>query len=91
MKLEDLISDIDNLSTELIIFQKDELSVDGDVYLFPNNEEMNNSKLANEKYFYLLELDIAKEFLEDYYKSIKDTPNLKDAALRLFQYAINDA
>lgn len=40
---------------------------------------------------YFLEVAVAQEFLEDWFKSLKTTPGVDEACRRLVQYAIQDA
>lgn len=92
MKLEEVEAQISEVDEDLIIFQKDVLNVNSDTALF-DGEGMENLVLTRDgiKYLYLLEVSIAKEFLDDWIQALKIKPNNKDLTKRLFEYAINDA
>ena len=94
MILEDLIKVINDVDGKFVIFQKNELSIDSEIALFDGEEEESTRLVItkdNVKYLYLLEVFIAKEFIEDWVGSLRVKPSSKEIALRLFQYAINDA
>jgi hypothetical protein len=89
MKLVDLIQEIDSIKdvdNELKVFQKGELKIDSEVYLFKDSGlEVEKD---GEKYYYLIEIFIVKDFVEEWFINNKGH---KEAAQRLFDYAINDA
>lgn len=43
------------------------------------------------KYFYLIEVFLAKEFIEDWVQSLDYSPDDRETAKKLFEYAIKDA
>ncbi len=92
MNLENLISQINEVDETLIIFQKDKLDFDSEIALF---EQEENGGLVfikeNNKYIYLLEVNIAKDLISGWIEKENRKLNDKEIALRLFQYAINDA
>jgi hypothetical protein len=91
MTLEYLVANIDEFDEELVIFQKDELSIDSEVILFERDEDDTVRIKDGIKYVYFLEFFIAKEFIEDWVSRSNFKPNVKEIALRLLQYAIYDA
>ncbi|MBN9383652.1 MAG: hypothetical protein J0H74_23040 [Chitinophagaceae bacterium] len=92
MKLEHLIKDIDNMDNELIIFQKDKLDLDGEIFLH-NEDNIKNGvmQIGDTVYYYLLEVFIVKEFLEGWLENLAPRPTDREIAKRVFEYAINDA
>ncbi len=92
MNLEKFIRDINEVDESLIIFQKDKLSLDSEIALL-DGEGGENGVIIKDgaKYLYLLEVFIAKEFIEDWKNSLKFKPTDSEIAQRLFEYAINDA
>ncbi|BAU55480.1 hypothetical protein [Mucilaginibacter gotjawali] len=92
MTLEDFVNVIDDVDEDMIIFQKDNLSIGAEVALFDGEDNVNGVLIKNGvRYVYLLEVFIAKEFINDYVNSLAVKPGSAEIALRLFQYAINDA
>ncbi|TSJ43105.1 hypothetical protein FO440_02645 [Mucilaginibacter corticis] len=92
MILEDLIKVIDDVDDKFVIFQKSELSINSEIALFEGEDSANVSIQKNNiNYLYLLEVDIVKEFLDGWLKRIDIKPSAQEIALRVFQYAINDA
>jgi hypothetical protein len=91
MTLEYFVATIDEFDEELVIFQKDKLSIDSEVALFERDEDDTVRIKDGIKYVYFLELFIAKEFIEDWTSSLDFKPNAREVALRLLQYAIYDA
>jgi hypothetical protein len=91
MTLEYLVANIDEFDEELIIFQKDELSIDSVVFLFEKDNDDVVRVKDGVKHLYFLELFIAKEFIEDWTNSLDFKANTKEIALRLLHYAIYDA
>ncbi len=92
MKLIDVVRDIENIEDDLIIFQENLDLFDSDVILA--SAEEGDQGIKNEdgkKYYYLLEVFLSKEFIEDWIQSLDYTPNSEEIAKRLHQYAIHDA
>ena len=92
MRLEDLVRNINTIDENLIIFQEEKLNIDSEIALF-DSEEVGNSVVINTKaeYHYLLEVFIAREFINDWLETMSVQPTDKEIASRLFEYAINDA
>jgi hypothetical protein len=92
MNLEKFIKEIDQTDGDLIIFQKDNLSIDSEIALF-KGESGESGVITKDgaNYFYLLEVHIAKEFVTDWVRDLESKPHDKEIAKRLFEYAINDA
>jgi hypothetical protein len=92
MKLIDVIRDIDNLDEELIIFHVSKEDFTSDVILSYAEEGDNGVKQEDGiNYYYLLEVFLAKEFIEDWKNSLNYEPSEQEVAKRLFKYGINDA
>jgi hypothetical protein len=92
MKLIDLIDDIENVDDESIIFQEDKGSLNSDVIL--SYAEEGDGGVKNEggkKYYYLIEIFLAKEFINDWVSSLDYTPSSAEIARRLQENAITDA
>ena len=92
MKLIDVVGNIDSIEDELILFQVDRDDFSSDVILA--NAEEGDGGMKNEDgktYYYLLEVFLAKEFIEDWIRSLDYVPNSNEIARRLHYYAINDA
>ena len=92
MKLADLINDIENIDQEAIIFQEDRENPDSDIVIsFAEEGDGGIKEEEGRKYYYLIEVFLAKEFLEDWEASLDYRPTLEQKAKRLYDYAINDA
>lgn len=92
MKLIDLIDEIENIEEDLIIFQENEDDFNSDIILSHGEENDGGIKVVNEqKYYYLIEVFLAKEFIEDWLQNIDYAPSKSDIAKRLYEYAHNDA
>lgn len=92
MKLIDLIENLDNLDEDLIIFQEKIDDFNSDIILEFGEESDLGVKIANgKKYHYLIEIFLAKEFIEDWSKSLDYIPSKSQIAERLHKYANNDA
>jgi hypothetical protein len=87
------IKEIDDIDEDLVIFQKDKLSIESELALLAREENGGTVKTVKNgiEYFYLLEIFIAKEFIEGWIESMNKKPSDKEIAERLFAYAINDA
>lgn len=92
MKLIDLIKDIENVDQEAIIFQEDRENSNSDIILSYAEEGDEGVKEEDgKKYYYLIEVFLAKEFVDDWEASIDYEPSIEEKAKRLYDYAINDA
>lgn len=92
MKLIDLIKDIDNVDEEAIIFQEDIENPNSDIMLSYAEDGDEGIKEENgRKFYYLIEVFLAKEFLEDWEASLNHKPTTREMAKQLYDYAINDA
>ena len=91
MKLIDLINDIESIEEDKIIFQEDLGNPNSDVILSFAEGDGGPIELNGTNYFYLIEVFLAKEFLEDWEHSLGYVPSLEEKAKRLHDYAINDA
>ncbi|SDD43761.1 hypothetical protein [Niabella drilacis] len=92
MKLTDLIKDIENIDEEAIIFQEDRENPNSDIILsFAEEGDEGVKEVEGRKYYYLIEVFLAKEFVEDWAASLGHEPTLEEKVKRLYDYAINDA
>jgi hypothetical protein len=92
MKLNDIIKNIHDIHEELIIFQEDRNDYKSDVILSHNIKDGENVLSENNnKYYYLIEVFLAKEFVDDWVKSLGYTPDADKISKRLYEYATNDA
>lgn len=92
MKLIDFVNEIEELDEELIIFLHDRNDSNSDIILAYGEDGDRGEKIYNErKYYYLLEIFLAKEFINDWVESLNYMPSSEDIAKRLYEYAINDA
>lgn len=92
MNLIDLISQINNVDEDLIIFLENMDDYKSDLILAYPEEDDNGIKIENDnKYYYLLEVFLAKEFISDWIASLDYSPSPEEIAKRLYEYGINDA
>jgi hypothetical protein len=92
MKLVDLVKDLENIEEDTIIFLEDKGNYNSDI-LLSYEEEGDEGVKENDgkKYYYLIEVFLIKEFMEDWAASLGYKPSIDDKAKRLYEYAINDA
>ena len=90
MKLEQLIAKLDELDPDLTMFQRDHLDVESEIILL--NDDVDEMEIEKDgvKYFYLIEVFIAQDFVESWLENADGKPNNRQIAERLFEYAIND-
>lgn len=90
MKLFDLVDDFKNLDDDLMIYQDNLDDYSSDIVLAHGQEEDDGVKIVeNKKFYYLIEVFLAKEFIEEWIAT-KGTDS--DAMMkRLHSYAVNDA
>ena len=63
-----------------------------DIILEYPEDDDNGIKIENgNKYYYLLEVFLAKEFIIDWIDSLNYSPSQDEIAKRLYEYGINDA
>ena len=92
MKLADIVNSIDSVDEESVIFQEDRDNFDSDIILsFAEDGDGGIKEEGGRKYHYLIEVFLAKEFIDDWVASLDYTPTSVEIAKRLFDYAINDA
>lgn len=90
MKLIDLITLIDSVDEDLIIFQKDSIDIDSETELLTENIAKSVVN-QHEKYIYFIEVFLAKEFIYDWVNSLNYVPTNEEIANRLLEYVLNDA
>ena len=92
MKLVELIEHLEDVNEELIIFQEDKKNFNSDIILaFGEDGDGGIKYLNGKKYHYLIEVYLAKEFIEDWVASLDYLPHSVEKAKRLYEYSINDA
>jgi hypothetical protein len=92
MTLTDLISQMQIIDENLIIFIDSMNDFNSTIILAYDEEGDNGVKYVDGKqYKYLMEVFLAKEFVEDWKASLAHQPTDSEIAKRLFEYAINDA
>ena len=92
MNLVEILENIETIDEELIIFQQDKNDCNSDVILA--NAEIDDDGLKNENgrtYHYLLEVLLAKEFIEEWTQNLSYVSTPNDIAVRLHYYVRNDA
>jgi hypothetical protein len=89
MNLVDLVKIIDSVDEEYIIFQENNDDYGSDIIL----SSIEDRKVLEEGkiYYYLIEVFLAKEFINDWIASLNFKPTVNEIAKRLHDYAINDA
>jgi hypothetical protein len=92
MKLPELIEKLNTIDEELIILQENKDDPNSDIILSTGDVVDNGVKdERGRKYYYLIEVFLAKEFVQDWINSLNYLPSHSETAKRLYQYAINDA
>lgn len=92
MNLVDLVNSIKNIDEDAIIFQEDKGNPSSEIILsYAEDGDEGIKEESGKKYFYLIEVFLAKEFIEDWVASLDDKPRSEEIAKRLYEYAINDA
>jgi hypothetical protein len=92
MKLFDFVRDIESTDDVAIIFLEDREDYSSDILLSYAEEQDNGIKEENgRKFYYLIEVFLAKEFIEDWLAILTYKPTLEETARRLYDYANNDA
>lgn len=93
MRLVDLIKILPEVDDELTIFLEDINDYNSELLLVHCEEEGGSIlKISEGKSFhYLLEIFLAKEFVEDWTNSSTHAPTADEIAKRLYEYGINDA
>jgi hypothetical protein len=92
MRLIDFLDKIENIDEELIIFQEHINDKDSEIILSYAEEGDQGIKIIEgKKYYYLIEVFIAKEFLQGWLQNLDSLPSKNEIAKRLYEYSINDA
>lgn len=92
MKLVDFVNSIDSVDEESIIFQEDRENFESDIILsYAEEGDGGVKEEGGRRYYYLIEVFLAKEFIVDWTESLNYKPTSEDIAKRLYDYAINDA
>ncbi|MBX7061115.1 MAG: hypothetical protein K1X52_05600 [Pyrinomonadaceae bacterium] len=92
MKLVDAVREIETLDEDLIIFIKDMADQDSNILLSAGNENGRGAVLfQGVKYHYLIEVFLAREFVQALIEDANRELDYSTIAQRLFDYAVNDA
>jgi len=92
MKLKDVIEKIDDFDDDSIIFMENLNDINSDTLIAYPEENDDGKKVSDGKhYFYLIEIFLIKEFIEDYLLSINYKPSISEVTQRVYDYSINDA
>jgi len=92
MKLVDFICDIENADVGSVIFQADREDFNSEIILsFAGEDDGGVKDEGGKRYYYLIEVFLAKEFIDDWIGSLNYVPTSAEIARRLYDYAINDA
>lgn len=92
MTVIDLISNINEVDEDAIIFLEDLNDYKSDLILSYPEDGDNGVKKENDiTYYYLIEVFLAKEFISEWINSLSRSPSNDDIAKRLYEYGINDA
>jgi hypothetical protein len=92
MKLIDLVNNIDSVDEESVIFQEDRENFSSDIILsYAEKGDGGIKEVKGKKYYYLIEVFLAKEFVNDWIGSLNYLPTETEIAKRLYDYAIKDA
>lgn len=91
MKLVDFFEDIEDFDQESIIFQEVMDDPFSDIIIsYPEEGDQGIKEINGKKYYYLIEVFLATEFIEDWLSSLDKTPTTDEITKRLHQYARND-
>jgi hypothetical protein len=92
MKLLDLVKNIKSIEEDAIIFQEDREDSNSDIILsYAEEGDEGVKEIDGRRFYYLIEVFLAKEFIEDWVASLSYEPTLEEISKRLYDYAINDA
>lgn len=92
MNLIELIESLNTIDEELIIFIENKDDPNSDIILSNGEVGDNGIKIEHGKrFYYLIEIFLAKEFIDDYIGSLDYSPDQKEIAKRLYDYSVNDA
>lgn len=92
MKLLDIINQLKEINPDLIIFLEEENNIDSNIILLDSEESDTIERIYNGKtYYYLIEIFLANEFIDDWRSSLKYKPSAEETVRRLYEFAINDA
>lgn len=92
MNLVEFVERVNDLDEDQIIFQENTEIFESDIILeYGDDSYSGGHEKDGRKYQYLIEVAIAKEFIEDWLQSIDYRPTNVEIAKRLYEYAIYDA
>lgn len=92
MTLIDLVKTINDIDAELVIYIKDINDLNSEIILLKTDDSNENEiNVDGNLYYYLLEIFIAIEIINDWKNILNYIPSNYEIAKRLYEYAINDA
>lgn len=92
MTLYDIIADIKNIDTSLVIFAKEPWTLNSEaILLLQSDNAVYLEEIRFPGYKYFIEIDIALDFLNDWIELFDKVPSREAQCERIIQYAINDA
>ena len=92
MKLKEVIEKIEDFDEDSLIFMENLNDINSDILIAHAEENDGGIKeIYGKKYFYLLEIFLIKEFIQDYLLSINHKPSIYEITERVYNYSINDA
>lgn len=90
MILLDIIDKLETLDDDLTIYQRDLSDINSELVLMKDSE-FERISVNGVTYYYLLEVFLAKELVQDLVENEGDGLEPRDIAKRIQQYGINDA
>ncbi|MDF2381380.1 hypothetical protein JMG10_07890 [Nostoc ellipsosporum NOK] len=91
MTLSDLLSEnFDSASDDDLIFSRKDKGYASDIVLIADEDAGDSVSVDGVNYHYLIEVFLAKDFLEDWKASIDRELSIDEAAQRLYTYGITD-
>lgn len=92
MNLSEVIRSLSTLNDNDTLFIEDINDINSTLIVYDASEISNGSLKVNGIYYsYLLEVFLAKEFVENWLENLDYIPSNEEIAIRLYEYAINDA
>ena len=90
MKLTELVERLNTIDEELIIFLENKDDPNSDIILSTGEEGDSGIKTENgKKFYYLIEVFLAKEFIDDWIESLDYSPNKNEIAKKINNPKLN--
>lgn len=92
MNLLELVRTLSTQNDEAVIYIEDPNDKNSEIILIAEAEESTEPIVIGDKtYYYLIEVFLAKEFIEDWLLTLEGKPTDIQIVDRLHQYVVNDA